>query len=161
MYVGINGIVALLLQFVSRNFVHQADTSTLLLHVNKHAATFFFYKLQSVMQLIATVATHASDDVARSARRVNAHQHRVVIRPFAFGKGKMFEPITDLPERRKLKMSVFGRHINGVSHFNKRFGFQPIGYHIFDADKLEIVLLRHFLQFGQACHRSIFVHYLH
>ena len=67
MHVGIYRVVALFLKLVCCNLVHQAYAATFLLHVYEHALAFLLNHLHGFVELFATVATHASEDVARSA----------------------------------------------------------------------------------------------
>ena len=57
MHIGVNGVVALLLEFVSRNFGHQADAASFLVQVEHHAFAFFFNQFHGFVQLFAAVAT--------------------------------------------------------------------------------------------------------
>ena len=67
MHVGVNRVEPFLLQLVRLNLVHKAYAAALLLHVYQHALAFLLYHLHSLVQLLAAVATLASEDVARGA----------------------------------------------------------------------------------------------
>ena len=62
--VGINGVIAVLLQLIGFDFVHQADASTFLIHIHEDAFAFFLYHLHGKVQLFAALATHRAEDVA-------------------------------------------------------------------------------------------------
>ena len=66
MCVGIHCVIALFLQLVCSNLVHQTDASTFLLHVYDYTLSFFFYHFHCSVQLLSAVAAHASQDVACS-----------------------------------------------------------------------------------------------
>ena len=67
MHVGIYRVVALFLKLVCCNLVHQAYAATFLLHVYEHALAFLLDHLHGFVELFATVATHAPEDIACSA----------------------------------------------------------------------------------------------
>ena len=66
--VGIDGVETFLLQLVGGYLVHQADTATLLLHVDHHALAFFLNGLHGLMQLLAAVATLRAEYIACHTR---------------------------------------------------------------------------------------------
>ena len=68
MDVGIHRVVALLLQFVGRNFGHEADAPSLLIEVEDDALAFSLDHAHGAVQLFAAVAACAAEDVARDAR---------------------------------------------------------------------------------------------
>ena len=67
-YVGIYGVESFFLQFIGRDLVHQSDAPTFLLHVDHHTLAFLLDGLHGLVQLFATVAALASEDVARHTR---------------------------------------------------------------------------------------------
>ena len=87
------------LQFISLNLVHESNAASFLLHVNQHALAFIFDHLQRLMQLLAAIATLASEDVAGSARRMYADENRLILFPFAFYKGHVLKSAAGLAER--------------------------------------------------------------
>ena len=74
MDVSIYCIVAFFLEFVGSNFVHQSDAASFLAEVNNDAFTFFFYHSHGFVQLFATIASLASEDVARHATGMHSDQ---------------------------------------------------------------------------------------
>ena len=56
--VSVNGVIAVFLQFIGFDFVHQADATPFLIHVHQHTLAFFLYHLHGKMQLFAALATH-------------------------------------------------------------------------------------------------------
>ena len=59
-------IHAVFLQLVCLHFVHQADTSALLIKVDNHATSFLLNHLHCLMKLRAAIATVRAEDVASS-----------------------------------------------------------------------------------------------
>src|SRR5690242_18455554 len=74
--VGLNGVEALVLQFVSAKFRHEPDAATFLLLVNKDAGAFFCDAVHGELELLAAVAAKGAEDVSGEALRVNAHHGR-------------------------------------------------------------------------------------
>ena len=58
MHVGVNGVIAVLLQFIGFDLVHQSDAATFLIHIDKHALAFFLNHLHRHVELLATFASH-------------------------------------------------------------------------------------------------------
>ena len=65
--VGVDGVVALLLQFVGRNFGHEANAASLLVEVEHHAFALLLNHAHGLVQLFAAVAACGAEDVARDA----------------------------------------------------------------------------------------------
>ena len=65
--VGIDSVVALLLQLVGSQLVHEADAPSFLLHIDDDAPSLLFYFLHGAMQLFSAVAAPASQNVAYHA----------------------------------------------------------------------------------------------
>ena len=65
--VGVNRVHAIFLQLVGFDFIHQADTSTLLVEIDYHALAGLVNHLHRFVELFTTVAAHRTEDVAGSA----------------------------------------------------------------------------------------------
>ena len=65
MYVGINGIQTVFLQFIGLDLVHQTDTAALLVHIDHKAFAFFLNHLHRHVQLLAAFTAHRAEDIAR------------------------------------------------------------------------------------------------
>ena len=170
-------VVALLLQFVCFDFVHQTYAPTLLIQIDEYAFALFFYSAHGFLQLFAALAAFAAEYITRHTRRVYAAQDRFILRPLAFGQHDMLQSVAQFAERSKAEVTVLGRQFDSLAPFNQcacsrrpavAFAlltvcnrmFQAIGYQILDGYDMQSELFRHFLQLRHTCHRSILVHYL-
>ena len=121
MQVGIDGVVALLLQFVGCYFGHQPDAAPFLIHIQHNAFAFFFDDAHGLVQLIAALAAARTEYVARGARRMHSDKYRLVGRPCAFDEGNVLQSVRFLTKRNQMKMSVLRGHIHFVAPFDERF----------------------------------------
>ena len=83
-YVGIDCVVALLLELVGGYLVHQSYAATFLAEIDDEAFALLLDHAHRLVELLAAIATLAAEDVARHAAGVHAHQHRLVLSPCAF-----------------------------------------------------------------------------
>ena len=77
MNVGINRIVSLLLEFISRNLSHKSDAASFLIEIKHNAFAFLVNHLHGLVQLFAAITPAAAENITGNARRVNADQHRL------------------------------------------------------------------------------------
>src|SRR5690606_42077523 len=87
--VGLDRVHPPLLQLVGAKLVQQPDAAPLLLHVEDHAPALPLYLLHGHGQLIAAVAPHRTEYVARHALRVHADEHRLILPPLPFDEGEV------------------------------------------------------------------------
>ena len=72
----LDGIEAPVLQFVSTDLLHQTDAAALLRQVDQHAGPLAADHVERHVELVATVAPQAVEQVACEARRVKPHKRR-------------------------------------------------------------------------------------
>jgi 3,4-dihydroxy-2-butanone 4-phosphate synthase len=101
------------------NLVHQTDAASFLLHVDNNSLSCLVYHLHGLVELLTAVTTLAAQDVASSARRVDADQDRLVFFPFSLDECHVFQTIARLAERNKAEVAVFCRHVNLFAHFDE------------------------------------------
>ncbi len=77
---------------VGANLVEQANTAPLLTQVQQHPAAFAGNALEGFLQLVATVAAHGKQRIARQALGVHPPQHRRAIAHIAQGERNMVFP---------------------------------------------------------------------
>ena len=82
--VGLDRVVALVLQRVGADLVEQADAAALVEHVDQHAAPGLLDLVHRRFELFAAVAALGAEHVAGQALRMQAHQHRLVRLDLAF-----------------------------------------------------------------------------
>ena len=72
----LHGVETLVLQFVSLQLGHQADTASFLLFIDENPCTFFGDHRQREFELLPAVAAQRVKDVSSEALRVHADQRR-------------------------------------------------------------------------------------
>ena len=132
MHIGIHSVHTFFLEFVSLDFVEQTNAPALLVHIEEDALASLVNLLHCGVELVATVATETTKNVARSARRMYAHEDWLVGLPSTLDKCRMFEAIAQLTEYSHLKLSVFGGHHHFGAALSGGLGFQAIGNQIRD-----------------------------
>ena len=159
--VGIYCIHTVFLKFIRSHLFHQTNAPTLLVEIYDNSFTGFFYHLHRLVQLLAAITTHGTEYIPRSTGRMYTHQHRFIGSPSTLKQGHMLQSVGLLTERNQAEMSMLCRHIHLYTFFYDRFLLQTVSYHIADRNQFQIKFICHFTQFGQTCHRTVFVHDLH
>ena len=134
--VGIHSVHSLFLELVGFDFIHQADSSTLLEEVNHGSATFLVNHPESLVKLFAAVAAQGTEDIAGCTGGVDAHKHRVVGSDIPFDYRDMLQAITFLAERYQTEITVGCGEMYLFPFLNQRFEAQAIGDEVTDGDKL-------------------------
>ena len=81
-------------------------------NVSAHRAfSFLLDHFHRFVQLGSAIAAARTENIARHARRMHAHQHRFVRLPLPFDQGHMIQPVARLAERDQLEMSLSLIHI--------------------------------------------------
>ena len=157
--VGVHSIVALFLEFVSRNFVHQADAAPLLVEVDYDTLALVFDEFHGLVQLFAAVASPAAEDVARHTAGVHAHQYGFVFAPLAFEQGHVLQSVALLAEGHDAEVAVLGGHVGLHTLLHQRLALQSVGDEVLDGDDVQSVALGHLLQLWHARHGAVLVQY--
>src|SRR2546427_11416489 len=76
--VGLDGVLAFVLQLVRPQLVHQADAAPLLVQVQEHPLPHLLDHLQRVMELLAAVAAKRPEHIGREASGMHADQDLVI-----------------------------------------------------------------------------------
>ena len=113
------------------------------------------------MQLLAAVATHGAEDVARCARRMHTHQHRLVGVHIPLDYGDVFQPVAFLTEWYELEIAVFGGKVHLLPLLYQRFFLHTVGNEVADGYEFKAPLVCTAAQLRQACHRAVVAHDLH
>src|SRR5262245_23921169 len=79
LFVGLNRIASLVLQFVSLEFGHQADAPPLLHFVDQNPSAGLSDHGERHLQLLAAIAAQGAEDVAGEALRMDANQRRLSV----------------------------------------------------------------------------------
>ena len=67
MEIGVDSVEPLFLKLIGAYLVHQADSASFLIEIDYGAGTFFLDHLHCAVELLAAVASHRAEDVARGA----------------------------------------------------------------------------------------------
>ena len=103
--VGVDGVVALLLEVVGAQFVGQADTAALVAaQVDDDAGALVGDEPQRLVQLGPAVATQRSEDVAGQAFGVHPDEDVGLAHQIALHDGQMVFAV-DAPTRRRIRRS--------------------------------------------------------
>ena len=113
------------------------------------------------MQLLSAVATQAAQDVASGARRVDTHQHGVVLLPVALDERHVLQSVTLLAEGDEFEVAVLRRQVDRVANLDERLFSEPVADHVLDGDDFHVPLLSQSAEFWQTRHRSVLVHDFH
>ena len=159
--IGIYGVHTLLLKLIGSNLVHQADTPTLLLHINDDALAFLLDHLHGLVELLATVATHAAQDITGCTGRVDTHEDGLVVLPFSLDERHMLQTVAGLAERDQTEMTIGGWEINLLTDFYAGFFAETIGDKVLDRDDTKSPFLGLLLQLRHTGHGAVVVHDLH
>ena len=139
MDVRIHRIVALLLEFVGSNLVHESYAATFLTEIDDETFAFLLNHSHGFVKLFAAIATLTAKDVARHATRVHADKDWFVFSPLAFIEHNMFQSVAFLAERNDVEVPVGSRHIGFYASFYKRFLLESVGDEVANADDFQIV----------------------
>ncbi len=145
LYIGLDSVVASLLQFVGVDFGGNADAPTLLAHVEENAGAFLFDPLQGKVELGAAVAAAGAEDIACETFAMHAHQHGSAGRNFTFGQGDMVLPVREAVVEGEIELAKGCGHFDSLFAHDEFFGASPV---------LDEVLDRGYFQVVFACKRN-------
>ena len=158
--VGVHRVETLILQFVGVDFVAQPDAAPLLIEVDDGAPAFAVDHLHRLVELLAAVAAVRAEDVARGARRMHAHQHRIVFGPLPFRQGHMLHAVGFLAERCDLEFAPLRGQGHRHALFDDRLLAEAVGDQRGDRDDFQVEFFCGLQQLRQAGHRAVLVHNL-
>ena len=155
--VGVDRVVALLLQLIGRDFGHQPDAAAFLVEIEHHSFALFFDELHGLVQLVAAVAALAAEDVARDTGGMHTHQDGLAGLPLAFDEGYVLLAVAFLAEGDEAEVAILGGHVDFLALFDEVLITQAIGNQVADGDDVQPVRFGEGLQLGQARHRAVLV----
>ena len=86
LFIGLDSVSTLVLQLVGLDLVEKAYATTLLAQVEKGSATFCRDGLESCLQLVTAITTHAEQGIAGKAFRMHTGEDRLTIANIAHGE---------------------------------------------------------------------------
>jgi hypothetical protein len=88
--IGIDGVIAHILEVIGPQLVEDTDPASLLAQVDQNPSTFFGDHMHGLMQLRPTVATQRAQDIAGETFGVHTHQHILASGDIADEQDEMF-----------------------------------------------------------------------
>ena len=161
-FVGLDRVQSPILQVVCMQLVQEPDTPSLLVpDVENYTHAVGADHLHRRMQLCATVAPKAAEDVARQAFRVRAQKNGPLRIDVAQHQREMILVAEDVFIGVELPQA-------GRLASDRNDGFDPacdelfippaVRDHLLDRDQLDVVLGGEGLEIGHACHGSVGLH---
>ena len=157
MYVGIYGVVSLLLKLVGCNLVHETYAAAFLLKVDYGSTAFLVYHLHCLVELLSAVTAHTAEDISGHAAGVHAYHNGFVLVPIALDEGYVLQAVALLAEGYDAEVSPLGRQVCLDAFLDKGFLLEAICNEVADGDNLETMLLGNLLELWQACHGAVLV----
>ncbi len=157
--VRLHGVAAVLLQLIGLDLVHQADAPALLMHVDDDALAGLVDDLHGRVELVAAVAAHGPEDVARHALGVHPDEHGIVGRDLALHQGYVLHLVHVVLVDDELEVPAEGGgECRRRCPADEGFRLHPEVDEIGDGDDLEPVLFREDLQVGHPRHGAVVLH---
>src|SRR5206468_11090440 len=97
-----------LLQFVGVNLCRQPNTASLLPHVNQNAVAFLLDLPKGCVQLISTIASARTENVAGQTLAVHANQRRFVLVDLTLHKREVVPAIAIRSIHMQIAIAVLG-----------------------------------------------------
>ena len=99
-------------------------------------------ELHRLLELLAAVAAHALENVARDALAVHAHEHGLAVVDVAHDEGNVLVWVDDAAVGDRLPGAV-ERRDHGLGHaLDELLVLLAVGDELLDADDLQVVALR-------------------
>src|SRR4029077_13775136 len=104
------------------------------------------------MQLVSTVASARSENVAGETLTVHAHQRRLVLVDLAFYQREMMLPIELGPIQVQIEIAVVSRHFYDLLQLHELFAKTAISDQTLDRANAQTVFFADLHQFRQTRH---------
>src|SRR5437867_8168233 len=156
--IGLDGVLAFVLQLVRPQLVHQADAAPLLVQVEEHPLPHLLDHLQRVMELLTAVAAERPEHIGREAAGMHADQDLVVRFDRALDQRDMGAVIQVVFEDIRDEVAK-GRRELGLCHLvDEGLPLHPVLDQVLDRDQLEMVPLGDLLELRHTGHGPVVVH---
>ncbi len=137
MYVGVHGVVAVLLQFVGGYFVPEPYAPSFLIEVDDHSLPFLFDETHGAVELFSAITTAASEDVARHATAVHTNEQGFIVLPRAHVDGHVFQPVALLAKGDDAEVTVLGGEVGLLATLDERLTLKSVGDEVTNTDELD------------------------
>src|SRR6266478_2654672 len=155
--VGFHGIETFLLQLVCVDFCGEPYPASFLAHVNQNAVAFLLDLPQRRVQLISTVASARSENVAGKALAVHTHERRFGLVDFAFDQREVMLAIEVRAIQVQIEIAVVSRHFHDLLQLYQLFANPAISDQTLDRTNMQAMFFVELHQFRQTCNRAIVV----
>src|SRR5260221_3241627 len=159
--VGLDRVLALVLELIGHQLVDETDAAPLLSQVQQDAPAGLADHLERLVQLVAAVAARGREDVAGQALRVHAHESGLVPdAQVAHHEGDVMLAVDAALEGVDAEGTVAGGEIGLDDLPHQALGAHPMLDEVLDRDQLQAVLAAHGHQTRPAGHGAVLVHHL-
>ncbi len=121
LFVRLNGVVALFLQFVGLDFRREADAASFLPHIDNHAAAGVGDLPHGLMQLRPAIAAARAEHVAGQTFAVDAHQNIFLPGHLAAHERQMMLAVGFRAIQMQIEIAVIGRQFHGLDLAQRAF----------------------------------------
>src|SRR3989441_1081697 len=156
--VGLDCVLAFVLQLVRAQLVHQADAAPFLVQVQEHALPRLLNHLQRAMELLAAIAAKRSEHIGGEAPGVHADQHLVVQFDRALDQRDVGAMVEVVLEHVRDEVAEDCRE-SRLRHFvNEGLSLHPVLDEVFDRHQLEVMSLGNLVKLRHPGHGPVVVH---
>ena len=139
------------------DFGRQTDPASFLAHVNQNPAAFLLNLPERCVQLIATVASARSEDIAGKTLTVHAHQRRLVLVDVAFHERKMVLAIKLRPIQMQIEIAVLSRQLYDLLELHELFPETAVSDQTLDGTNAQSMFFVELHQLWQTGHGAVIV----
>src|SRR5262245_23028787 len=155
--VGLDRVLALVLQLVGAHLVQQPDPAPFLPHVHEHAAALGLDPGQRLVELKPAVAAAGAEHVSRQTLGVYAHEHRRFTGDRAHHQRQRHAAVDRRVVGDRRELTVVGRQFRGRNPAHQLFLVNPVLDEVPDRNHLEPVRGRELGQLRHARHAAVVV----
>ena len=156
--IGLDRVAPLVLQRVGAHLVGEADAAAFLAHVEHDALPLCLDLLQGERELLAAVAAHGAERIAREALRVDAHEHILLAAHIALDDGDVALIVELVLIGVDAEVAVLAREVDVGDLMHEVLRALAVLDERLDRDHVEAVLLGEFLEARRAHHVAVIVH---
>ena len=156
--VGFDCVAALVLQRIGAHLVGKADAAAFLAHVEHDALALCLDFLECERELVAAVAAHGAERIAREALRVDAHEHVLLAAHIALDDGNVALVVELVLVGVDAEVAVLAREVDVGDLVYEVLRALAVLDERLDRDDVEAVLLGELLESRRAHHVAVIVH---
>src|ERR1039457_1717748 len=147
--VGFDRVLSLVLKGIGLELVQEADTSPFLAHVKNNSLAGGIYHLHSLVKLVSTVVSPASENIAGQAFGMDPDQYRLIPLYLTLYQSQVFHLIHIIFEGYCPEIAaVTGWQNNVCRSPDKHLVFQPVSHQVGNGADFKAMLPGKLLQLG-------------